>query len=147
MREHILPAVLLASLLVVACRSSAPTNDAPARTSEPDAQQREPAEMKEYWFGLIRGGPGAGQHTEEELQELQRAHRANIGRLVEEGKMVLAGPFGGDGELRGIFVYDVATEAEARALVDSDPAVAAGRLEVELIPWWGPSRLVELVRE
>ena len=81
------------------------------------------------------------------LMELQKAHRANIRRLVKTGQMVLAGPFGDDGKLRGLFFYDVKTLEEARKLVDSDPAVQAGRLRVELHPWWGTAALRGLVKK
>ena len=44
--------------------------------------------------------------------------------LHEEGKVVMAGPWGdGSGAL---VVFDVADEAEAQAIVDADPYTAAG---------------------
>ena len=42
------------------------------------------------------------------------------------------------GALAGIFVFDVPTIEEARALAGDDPAVKAGRLTVEVVPWYGP---------
>jgi uncharacterized protein YciI len=70
--------------------------------------------------------------------ELQKAHLANIGRLAEMKKLVVAGPFGDDGVLRGIFVFKVASLDEARALTETDPAVQAGRLAIDLHPWLVP---------
>jgi hypothetical protein len=43
-------------------------------------------------------------------------------------KLVVAGPFGDNGELRGIFVFKVASLDEAKVLAETDPAVRA-RLE------------------
>lgn len=100
--------------------------------------------MQQYWFGLIKRPSSAPTLSAEQAMELQRGHMANIGRLVADGSMVLAGPFGHDGELRGLFIYDVETREQAEALVAGDPAVAAGRLEVELYPWWGPTALTRL---
>ncbi|MDX5438471.1 MAG: YciI family protein, partial [Pontibacter sp.] len=40
-----------------------------------------------------------------------------------------------NGELRGIFIFDVATLEEAKALTEADPAVKAGKLIMELHPW------------
>ena len=63
---------------------------------------------------------------------------ANIQRLAEMKKLVVAGPFGDDGRLRGIFVFRVDSLEEARALTLTDPAVQAGRLAMELHPWVVP---------
>jgi uncharacterized protein YciI len=53
-------------------------------------------------------------------------------------KLVLAGPFVEDGDRRGVFIFKVPTLAEAQALTDTDPAVAAGRLKIELHQWSVP---------
>lgn len=73
-----------------------------------------------------------------ELENKHEKHRA------AEGKLVLAGPFLDGGELRGIFLFKVETLEEARALVETDPAVAAGRLKMELRPWYGSAAIVEV---
>jgi uncharacterized protein YciI len=67
---------------------------------------------------------------------IQAAHIANIERLYAEGKMDIAGPFGHDGDLRGIFIFNVATYDEVLALCNTDPAIKAGRLVAEIYPWW-----------
>ncbi len=102
--------------------------------------------MAHYFVGLIYRGPTWSPEVTQEVQELQAAHLANIGRLMESGEMVLAGPFTDDGDLRGLFFYNVDTLEEAQALVDSDPAVKAGRLRVELHPWLGSASLKTLRR-
>jgi uncharacterized protein YciI len=96
--------------------------------------------MKSYVFAFLKSGPTRSQ-SEEEAQRLQRAHLDNIKRLAEEGKLVLAGPFLDDGELRGIYVFDVRTVEEARALTETDPSIQAGRLVMELRPWYGSAAL------
>ena len=101
--------------------------------------------MAKYFVGLIYRGPTRSPGVTQEVQELRAAHLANIDRLVESGKMVLAGPFAGEGDMRGLFFYNVETLEAAQALVDSDPAVKAGRLRVELHPWWGPAALAALL--
>jgi len=98
-------------------------------------------EMKQYFVGLIYRVPDAPKISEEEAAALQKGHLDNIFRLADEGRMVLAGPFGDDGDLRGLFFYNVETLEEAEALVATDPAVKAGRLRVELHPWWGTAEL------
>jgi uncharacterized protein YciI len=69
---------------------------------------------------------------------------ANINRLAEEGKLIVAGPFEDNGELRGIFVFNVATLEEAKTLTETDPAVQAGRLIMELHPWYGSAAMMEI---
>lgn len=102
--------------------------------------------MAQYFVGLIYRGPTWSREVTVEVQEVQAAHLANIDRLVESGEMVMAGPIGDDGDLRGLFFYNVDTLEAARAIVDSDPAVQNGRLRVELHPWWGPASLATLLR-
>ncbi len=63
---------------------------------------------------------------------------ANIKRLGESGKLVLAGPFVDGGERRGVFIFKVDTPEEAQALTDTDPAVIAGRLRIKLYRWSVP---------
>lgn len=50
--------------------------------------------------------------------------------------MILAGPFLDEWEIRGIFVYKVDSMKEAIALTEMDPAVMAGRLSLEVHPWY-----------
>ena len=105
-----------------------------------------PRRMAEYFVGVIYRGPTWSPEVTQEVQEVQAAHLANIDRLVESGEMVLAGPFADEGDMRGLFFYNVDTLEAAQALVESDPAVKAGRLRVELHPWWGPASLAKLLR-
>jgi uncharacterized protein len=101
--------------------------------------------MRTYVMALLKAGPNRNRPPEE-AQRLQAAHRANINRLAAEGKLVLAGPFGDDGVLRGIYIFDVPTVAEAEALTKTDPAIQAGQLAMELHPWYG-SAAVMMINE
>ncbi len=99
---------------------------------------KKPLAMTEYVFGLLLRGPKWTKEVTEETKKLQDGHMANINRLAQAGKLVLAGPFVDDGDLRGVFIFKVPTLAEAQALTDTDPAVAAGRLKIELHRWMVP---------
>ncbi len=99
--------------------------------------------MHAYVIAFLKAGPKRDQ-PEAEAQALMKAHLDNIGRMADEGVLVLAGPFLDDGPLRGIYVFKVATIEEARALTATDPAIQAGRLEMELHPWYGSAALPEL---
>jgi uncharacterized protein YciI len=89
-----------------------------------------------YYFGFLRRGP---TWSPEPVPGLQEAHMGHIRDMAASGKLVIAGPFAVDGELRGVFVFKVASIDEARKLAEADPAVRAGRLAVDLHPWMVPS--------
>jgi uncharacterized protein YciI len=97
--------------------------------------------MRPYVIAYLKAGPNQDQ-TEEEATKLGQAHMANIRRLGDEGKRVLAGPFLDEGEVRGLYVFAVSSIEEAKALTETDPAVQAGRLTLELHPWYGSAALV-----
>jgi uncharacterized protein YciI len=94
-----------------------------------------------YLALLTRGEKWTPEKTPA-TEELQKAHIANIVRLAGMKKLVVAGPFGDNGMLRGIFVFKVASLEEARALTETDPAVKAGRLAIDLHPWMVPEGIL-----
>ncbi|MFN2498809.1 MAG: YciI family protein [Pyrinomonadaceae bacterium] len=94
-----------------------------------------------YLGFLFRGDKWTPEKTPA-TEELQRAHLANIGRLAKLNKLVVAGPFGDNTPLRGIFVFRVASIEEARELAATDPAVQAGRLKIEMHPWVVPEGIL-----
>ncbi len=99
--------------------------------------------MHPYVMAFLKAGPNRDQ-TEEEANELQTAHMENIGRLAESGDLVLAGPFMDDSEFKGIYIFDVKTVEEAEKLTKTDPAIQAGRLVMELHPWYGSAAVMEI---
>ena len=96
--------------------------------------------MHQYVMAFLKLGPNR-ERSEEEAAELQAAHLANISALAEQGKLVLAGPFMDSGEIRGIYIFDVDSVEEAKALTETDPAIQAGSLVMELKPWYGSAAL------
>lgn len=100
--------------------------------------------MAQYVMAFLKAGPNRSQDSLT-AANLQKAHLANITRMADEGKLVLAGPFMDDGEVRGIYIFKVKTVEEARALTATDPAIQAGRLVMELHPWYGSAVLPLIV--
>lgn len=99
--------------------------------------------MKNYVFVILKTGP-AVIDNKVTRDSLFAGHMNNINRLVEEKKLIVAGPFGkNDLKYRGLFIFDVASIDEVRELVNTDPTVAAGIFDVELIPWYGSAALKE----
>jgi uncharacterized protein YciI len=101
-----------------------------------------PLTSSNYVFGvLVRGSKWTKEQTEE-TKKVQEGHMANINRLAETGKLVLAGPFVEGGDRRGVFIFKVDSLSEAQALTDTDPAVIAGRLKIELHRWSVPKGML-----
>ena len=109
--------------------------DVMKKTTTPDKSTRA------YLGFLYRGDKWTPEKTPA-TEELQRAHLANIYRLAETKKLVVAGPFGDDTALRGIFVFRVASIDEARELAATDPAMQAGRLKIDVHPWVVPEGIL-----
>ncbi|HEU5236487.1 MAG TPA: YciI family protein [Pyrinomonadaceae bacterium] len=99
-----------------------------------------PLKMNTVYLGFLKKGPNRkeGDDKTPEIQELQKAHIANINRLADMKKLVAAGPFGDDGELRGLFVFRVGSMKEAEELAGTDPMIKIDRLRLELHPWSVP---------
>jgi len=100
--------------------------------------------MKKYVFCLLKSGTNTTA-SKEETKKLFEGHMANIGKLAKEGKLVVAGPFmKNDRNYRGIYIFNVETIEEAKALVATDPAIKANLLEAELTPWYCTAALQEI---
>ena len=92
-------------------------------------------QIKQYWFVLLIAGNNRTQDSAT-AAKIQEGHMANINRLYYDGKLKVAGPFGEDGNWKGIFIFDCSTKEEVEKLLNTDPAIAAGRLTYEIHPWW-----------
>lgn len=99
--------------------------------------------MRTYVVALLEAGPNRDVDSAT-AAELQRAHLDNVFRLADEGSLLLQGPFLDDGPLRGFYIFDATTIEQARELTETDPAVQAGWLEMELRPWYGSAALQEV---
>ena len=95
----------------------------------------QPFKQTTYYFSFLRRGPKWTAEKTPETEKLEAAHMANINAMAKTGKLVIAGPFEKAGEYAGVFVFKVGSLDEARALAESDPAVKAGRLVVDVHPW------------
>ena len=93
--------------------------------------------IKQYYFVMLTKGARRDEIKDTAvINKLQAGHMDNMDRLAKEGKLMLAGPFGDDGNWRGIFVFDAGSEEEVKSLLATDPAIKAGRLDYEIHPWY-----------
>ena len=94
--------------------------------------------MRSYVLVILKTGPTkvpAGP----ERDTMFKGHMANITRLSQAGKLVLAGPFQSDGSdgWRGLFVFAVPDVEEAKQLVATDPVIQKGEMIAEYHKWYG----------
>ena len=100
-----------------------------------DEETKDTVLMQQYFIAFLKRGPNRSQNKEE-ADSLQTLHLAHLGRMYEEGYADISGPFGDDGDIRGITIYNTPTLEMADSLANMDPMVKAGRLEIEIHPWW-----------
>ncbi|NBU51882.1 MAG: hypothetical protein EBS24_04555 [Chitinophagia bacterium] len=91
--------------------------------------------MKKYYMAFLKRGDKTSVDDEERMR-IQQAHLDHMSHLAEQDKICIAGPFGDDTDLRGIVIYSAKSMEEARSYADSDPAVKAGILKIDIHPWW-----------
>ncbi|MBT8259017.1 MAG: hypothetical protein KJO49_11130 [Bacteroidia bacterium] len=91
--------------------------------------------MQQYFIAFLKAGPNRSQ-SEEEAEVLQKAHLNHLQRMYDQGYADISGPFGDDGDIKGITIYSTPTLKIADSLANLDPMVKAGRLIIEVHPWW-----------
>ncbi|MFT3739954.1 MAG: DUF6265 family protein [Breznakibacter sp.] len=104
--------------------------------------------MKSYIWVILK--TGSNQISDNEfISEKFRGHLANINRLVEQKKLVVAGPLGkNDKQYRGIFILqNIGSIDEAKELLLTDPAIKEGLLDTELYKWYGSAALPEYLEK
>lgn len=111
-----------------------------AARGAPASPAAEQSRMGTVYLVLLKKGPAWTAEETSDSRAIQEAHMANIRSMWAAKKLIIAGPMGDNGEIRGIFLFQVAKLEEAQALAESDPAVKAGRLVAEIHPWWVETR-------
>lgn len=91
--------------------------------------------MKQYYICFLKVGPKRDQ-AEAEATTIQTAHLAHLESLAQNRKICMAGPFADDSGIQGMVIYSTPNYEEAVRLANADPAVLAGRLVVEIHPFW-----------
>lgn len=100
-----------------------------------DEETKDTVLMQQYFIAFLKRGPNRSQNKEE-VDSLQALHMVHLGKMYEECYADISGPFGDDGDIRGITIYNTPTLEIADSLANADPMVKAGRLVIEVHPWW-----------
>jgi len=99
--------------------------------------------MRQFVMCFLKTGP-LKVDDKAKVAELMKGHFGMINRLAEAGKLIIAGPFMDGGDYRGIYVFDVKTIDEAKALTETDPSIKEGYFKVEFIKWYASAALMEV---
>lgn len=100
--------------------------------------------MKNYFLVILK--TGANESTDKELINASfRGHMDNINRLVQEGKLIVAGPLKkNENNYRGIFILNnLKSDEEAKELLQTDPAIKNKLLDFEIFTWFGSAAIPE----
>lgn len=100
-----------------------------------DEKTKDTTLMQQYFIAFLKRGPNRLQ-SDEAAAQLQSAHLAHLSKMYEIGYADISGPFGDDSDIRGMTIYNVPTLQMADSLANADPMVKAGRLVIEIHPWW-----------
>jgi len=130
MKNLILVVTFIVAIVAASSNKTSSANSVKSITDSTPTYQ-----MKQYWLVLLRKGQNRN-HSKEDGEKIQAAHMANINRLHQQGKIVMAGPAGNEQDIRGIFVMDGKDSTEIASYVATDSAVITGRLRFEILPWW-----------
>jgi uncharacterized protein len=97
-----------------------------------------PDEFDVFELVLLKRPADAPPITDEEAERLQHLHIGHLTAMEAAGHLAVAGPFDeqDDVRLRGLALYHVGSLERARELAESDPAVRAGRFEVEAMRFY-----------
>ncbi|MEA5127045.1 MAG: hypothetical protein VB074_02570 [Proteiniphilum sp.] len=100
--------------------------------------------MKSYYLVILKTGTNITA-DKELINESFKGHMSNIQKLVEEGKLIVAGPLGkNDKTFRGIFIFNnVKTIEEVKELLQDDLAIKNGLLDYDIFTWYGSAALPE----
>lgn len=99
------------------------------------AQDEPEFKMVQYYFVELIRNPDKPLIDSTEVMKIQEGHMQNMSKMVEEGKLLCAGPFG-DNNGGGIWILKVDSIKEAEELCKLDPAVINKRLNYKIRPWW-----------
>jgi uncharacterized protein YciI len=105
---------------------------APPVTPVPDASQL-------YFVAFLRPVPRRKTLAEADANRIQSAHMANIHKMANGGVLAAAGPMDDHTvTISGIFIFSVASLAEAQRIAQQDPTVTEHRNSIDVHAWRGP---------
>lgn len=97
--------------------------------------------MRSYVLVVLKTGPNKMPEGPAR-KKMFEGHFANIQRLAAEKKLVLAGPFDGVDDWRGMFIFATPDVEQARTFVATDPVIVHGEMVAEYHKFYGSAGLM-----
>lgn len=113
------------------------------QAAKPPVITAEDQPMKTYVMVFLKAGENRTQ-TAQEAKKIQEQHMQHLDRMHKEGKLLMAGPFTDEHEIKGILVMNSIDIDEVKNIVEEDPAIKAGRLKAEYHLWYTKSGTITL---
>ncbi len=99
--------------------------------------------MKKYFFVILKTGSNTTS-DKKFTDSCFKSHFQNMNKMVEQNKLIVAGPMGkNDKSYRGIFIIDAESKEEVEKLLDGDLSIKEKLLEAEIYNWYGSAALRE----
>ena len=90
------------------------------------------AQSKKYTFVFLNKKIDKAELPKAEVDKIMEGHMANINKMANEGKLIVAGPFEDGG---GIFIFNSASAEEVKEWISEDPGIKAKRWDIEVLPF------------
>ncbi len=101
--------------------------------------------MKAYVFVMLRTGPNDDKFKGKEREDMFSGHFANINKMADAGKLMVAGPFDkNERGYRGLFIFAGVTADEATKLMEGDPTIKNGIFVTDIVPWFGSAAVAAI---
>lgn len=100
-----------------------------------------PENMQKHPFCILLHG-AAWDASSPQQASILAAHEQYLTELRSHGKLGAAGSIDASGDLVALVIFRVIPQADAQALLASDPAVMAGVLRVENHTWWSSDHVL-----
>ena len=135
LKVYVFTLVVLFAIQLTAQKTNPNYNSELAKELDADAYG-----MKMYTLVLLHSGKNTD--TTETRSLAFASYMKNINRLVENEKLVVAGPVGeNDSDLRGIFILSTTNLDEAKSLLKNDVAIQQNYLSAQYFPYYGSATL------
>ena len=99
--------------------------------------------MKPYVLVILTTGSNTDSDEKIKAKAFE-GHMSNMETMVKQNKLVVAGPIeSNEDAYRGLFILNAQSLEEARAILETDPAIKANYLEPKMYLWYGSAALPE----